>query len=239
MPPEELNFNRKPASRQQRTSYPQDSHENESFRKISRLVGYVGLLLPILLIICSALKEGDIQPSISHYHFTVLQPLFSGVLGLWAALLFSYSTSNILEKLNLNAIAFLALVIAFVPTKYDNSPFNSETQYSVGFLNNSFHRPVLGPPESISNVHFISAFFFFSLLCVYVYYFIYLPEHQLAQPDRTKEKIFKISFILMVASMIVLILGLFYKCPFTRLTFSCEAAALLFFGGLWVYRSYR
>jgi cytochrome bd-type quinol oxidase subunit 2 len=62
----------------------------QSYYRVRRLLGYLGFLLPLLLIIGVFLPVVDMKPSISDFYHTVLRDLFVGVLITMGVFLVSY-----------------------------------------------------------------------------------------------------------------------------------------------------
>jgi hypothetical protein len=94
-----------------------------SYLKLRIGLGFVGFLLPIVLIAGSLLFDNctQIQPSISHYYYTVMGNYFVGSLCAVALFLFFYKGYDRKDTLAANISAVCALVVAFFPTSPDVS----------------------------------------------------------------------------------------------------------------------
>ncbi|WP_420315674.1 hypothetical protein [Ekhidna sp.] len=91
---------------------------NVSYRSLRRLIGVLGVLLPWLLMV----RAWDIEPSISHYYYTVSSPIFTGILIAFGLLLLTYqgyeksSGEKVSDNTITNVAGFFALVTAILPT---------------------------------------------------------------------------------------------------------------------------
>lgn len=99
------------------------SDEVQSFRRMRRVIGLLGGCLPAILVLLSLIPlfDTDIQPSISHYYYTNLREIFTGLLcsvGLFFLLYKGYKEKNLLKSDNFltNMAGIFAFGIAFFPT---------------------------------------------------------------------------------------------------------------------------
>ena len=130
--------------------------------RIRELLGWLGMLLPFILIIGQIItvenpRKGPVfLNSISHYHYSNVGIIFTGVLMSFALLLISYKgiedKSKYLTDNNITNLAgVLAIIVVLIPTKY-----------AVGLE----HTPNCHSSDFLSNIHLISAGAFLSLLLV-------------------------------------------------------------------------
>ncbi len=98
-------------------------HDLFAYRRLRRVIGYLGVSLPIMLVLLSLFNffNTDIQPSISHYYFTNLREVFTGTLcavGLFMICYKGNGNKSILKNDNLltNIAGFMAVGVAFIPT---------------------------------------------------------------------------------------------------------------------------
>jgi hypothetical protein len=102
-------------------SRPDDLSDNAH----RQLIGYIGLLLPILLVMLAIARDGVAQwrslESISAYYYTGAVAAFVGMLVALALFLFTYrgykNAYNWADRLAAKLAAVAALVVAFFPTK--------------------------------------------------------------------------------------------------------------------------
>ena len=91
-------------------------------------LGFVGFFLPIILVAGSwGLADcTQLQPSISHYYYTIMGDYFVGSLCAVSMFLFFYKGLDKIDGFIANCAAILALVVAFFPT---NPSVDSVCQY--------------------------------------------------------------------------------------------------------------
>ncbi|MBK8349776.1 MAG: DUF998 domain-containing protein [Saprospiraceae bacterium] len=88
-----------------------------SYMLLRRLVGTIGVMLPLLLLIGCCVYCGDcIQPSISAYYNTLLRDIFVGALCSIAVFLFCYRGYDARDNFVSNWAGFSALGVAFFGT---------------------------------------------------------------------------------------------------------------------------
>lgn len=92
---------------------------NHSYRSLRRVIGILGIALPILLIIGNM---GIVEKSISYYYYTKMSTVFTGVLITFGLVLITYkgtpeSEARISENLLTTIGGFCALLVALVPTR--------------------------------------------------------------------------------------------------------------------------
>jgi hypothetical protein len=95
----------------------------KTYYRTRKAIGWMGILLSFVLIKLSIIPFFDthIQPSISHYYYTNLREIFTGVLCATSLFLISYrGYSNKIfclnENIMTNIAGFLALGVALMPT---------------------------------------------------------------------------------------------------------------------------
>ncbi|MDR2271509.1 MAG: hypothetical protein LBF27_11455 [Sphingobacterium sp.] len=110
-----------------------------AYRRLRRAIGYLGIFLPIILVLLSLFKffNTAIQPSISHYYFTNLREIFTGTLCAVGLFLICYKgngNSVIWKNDNLltNLAGFMAIAVAFIPTDPIGTSCTQCTLISIG-----------------------------------------------------------------------------------------------------------
>lgn len=105
-----------------------------TYRRLRRAIGYLGILLPIILVTASFVPffHTSIQPSISHYYYTNFREIFTGTLAAVGLFMIRYKgrkNPSFLknESLLTNLAGFMAIGVAFVPT---NPLFGQEKIYT-------------------------------------------------------------------------------------------------------------
>jgi len=99
------------------------SNEKKTFRRIRKAIGFLGIGLPITLVILSLVPffETSIQSSISAYYYTNLREIFTGVLcavGLFLIRYVGFKNASFWKNNNLltNLAGYMAFGIALFPT---------------------------------------------------------------------------------------------------------------------------
>jgi hypothetical protein len=98
-----------------------------TYRRIRRAIGYLGMALPIVLVAGSLIPHYvQIQPSISHYYYTHLRDIFTGILCAVGLFLirykgFPHSTWWKNDSLLTNIAGVAAFGVALLPTNPDDN----------------------------------------------------------------------------------------------------------------------
>jgi hypothetical protein len=137
-----------------------------SYLKLRNIIGIVGVGLPLLLIVGSGLftcGQQFIQPSISHYYYSVMHLLFMWALIILGITLIIYNGDKP-QQIVSNIAGFAAFGVAAFPTKIDQ--FKPDTHNSYIVLNN--------PVADVGNaVHFLFAtilFVCFAIFCFWLFH---------------------------------------------------------------------
>lgn len=112
-----------------------------SYYRVRQALGYLGLLLPFLLIIGGVLSLGGVEPSISDYYHTVLRDVFVGVLTAIGVFLIAYpghqqAGSEWLSDDRMTSLAGIAaLGVAFFPNenRFQLEVLQSPAQQLLGY----------------------------------------------------------------------------------------------------------
>lgn len=118
-----------------------------TYRKLRRVIGYLGVLLAVMLVALSCFRffNTPMQPSISHYYFTNLKELFTGTLcavGLFMICYKGHGNASVWKNDNLltNVAGIMAIGVALVPTTplVDTEVGYTLFPYSLGWLHYTF-----------------------------------------------------------------------------------------------------
>lgn len=100
-----------------------ESYDIFTYRRIRRAIGYIGISLPILLIVLSLISffQTTVQHSISHYYYTNLREIFTGALFAVGLFLICYrgrGNRSFWKNDNLltNISGLMAMGVALFPT---------------------------------------------------------------------------------------------------------------------------
>ena len=199
-----------------------------SYITLRKSLGFLGLLLPVVLILGSLLFDHCclLQPSISHYYYTVMGNYFVGTLCAFALFLFSYKGNASIDNIMGNIAGLSALLVAFFPTDCDPS---SACEF------------VFFPTRiSVNLIHYIAAsvlfgcFAFFSL-------FLFTKTHKDKKMSKQKVKrnrVYVFCGITIVFSMLMIIVFTIFPCSYDKIsTLIFESLALFAFGLSWITKA--
>jgi hypothetical protein len=201
-------------------------------------IGIIGLATPIALILFSGIfTAGDywVQPSISHYYYSVMHFLFMFILILLGSFLIFYKGNGKVrfEDFISTLAGFSAYVVAIFPTKYEGFnglPFLKVYQWK------DWH----------NTAHFSAAgilFVCFAIMCLTTFQ---KSDHQLHTPEQEMKKkrrnlIYRICGFIIVAS--IGLIGLFSFAlkdwaeeNFSNYVYVFEWTALWAFGLSWLVK---
>jgi len=193
-----------------------ENHTN-SYMALRNAVGWIGILLPFVLMLGVLLIfKGDIiHESISHYYHTGMRNVFVGAMCAVALFMFFYTGYDGKDNWIGNIAGFFAVGVALFPTTEHN------------------------PSDWVGIVHFISATAFFLALAAFSLLQFTQTEKGIAptQQKLARNKIYKICGIIMLACMISIVIYLNViddNEPKSSFVFWAETIALLAFGVSWL-----
>jgi hypothetical protein len=109
------------------THFMHSENDIKTFRRLRKAIGYLGISLPIILVILSLIPffKTSVQSSISNYYYTNLREIFTGILcavGLFLIRYQGFKNSSFWKNDNLltNIAGYMAFGIAFFPTNPDS-----------------------------------------------------------------------------------------------------------------------
>ena len=191
-----------------------------SYNTMRKLIGVLGIALPIVLWLGGALfKRLPLQSSISAYYYTNMQDALTGILCAVAMFLFCYRGDVSRETIFTNVAAGGALGVALFPCG-----LASPTEI--------FQLP--GQASLLLHVVFAGVFF---LSLAYISYVIFAADAK--EPEKT---LYKVCAIVIAAALVLimvvkLVMYLFYKGrPEPTLVFIFESVALWAFGISWLVK---
>ncbi|HVZ24970.1 MAG TPA: hypothetical protein VG842_02890 [Sediminibacterium sp.] len=221
---------------------PDFSQKNElwlhSQDKLRKLVGILGMLLPLLLFVFLWVDMGYMQPlpSISHYYFTRVCGIFILVVGLLGFSLVVYKGWEKEDFFISLAAGVSALLLLLFPTDNLGTDCNQDfSKVYVTILRTSKIRP---------GFHYACAAIFLGCLA-YMSFFLFtksdLPAGKRPARKVTRNRIYRSCAIVMVFAMMVIISGLAGIIPenwYTQhsVTFWMETLAIEAFGFSWMVK---
>jgi hypothetical protein len=204
----------------------------KTYRRIRRAIGFLGISLPIVLIILSLIPffKTPIQYSISDYYYTNLRELFTGVLcavGLFLIRYIGFKSSSFWKNDNLltNIAGYMAFGIAFFPTNPDSWSEKIYTLIPLDF-------------KLLGYIHYgFAAIFFFllSIISINIFTIGQKVSDQIPVSIFNENYIYRICGYLMLVFIIMIPIFSILKI-FSYSTLLFEALALLSFGISWLIK---
>jgi len=200
-----------------------------SYMLLRKLVGLLGILLPIILVV-AAYYYGDceaIQSSISDYYHTEMRNVLVGVLCAVALFMFAYKGHDIRDSIAGNLACIFAVGVAFFPTGIDT-------------VSDCAEKCIAYEPW-IEDMHFTFAALFFGVLIYFsLFLFTQSGKHVQTAAKRKRNTVFHICGYVMIACVLLIALYFFYlRKRYESLSqldpvFWLEAIALWAFGISWL-----
>jgi hypothetical protein len=192
-------------------------------------LGFVGFFLPIILVVGTwGLADcTQVQPSISHYYYTIMGDYFVGSLCAVAMFLFFYKGVDKQDGIVANFAAVFALLVAFFPT---NPSADSICQYI------STNKVI-----SVNAVHYSAAGLLFAS---FAYFCIFLftktdPTKEMTEHKRIRNRIYKTCGYIIILCVALIAVYNFVgnlEAIFAKYkpTLVLESIALFAFGISWI-----
>jgi len=182
-------------------------------------IGIIGVLLPFIL---AAGVRFEIRPSISHFYYTSMGVVFTGVLWVFGLLLISYKGHNhskISDNILTNLAGFLIVIASLVPTSCMDGECDA----------------VNGHQDSTLNcIHLISAGVFF-ILMGWMSFFRFTRNKK---EHRNRIKLYKFCGLMVWVSIAGMLLDIIFEVKLTEIdVFIWESLTLFFFGSSWLIKS--
>jgi hypothetical protein len=192
-------------------------------------LGFVGIFLPIMLVVgtWSLADCTQVQPSISHYYYTIMGDYFVGSLCAVAMFLFFYKGVDKQDGIIANFAAVFALLVAFFPT---DPSADSICQYIS-----------TNKVTSVNAVHYSAAGLLFAS---FAYFCIFLftktdPTKEMTDHKRIRNRIYKTcGYIIIVCIALIAVYNFVGNLETTfakyKPTLVLESIALFAFGISWI-----
>ncbi len=209
----------------------QSENDVLTFRRIRSAIGWLGIGLPVILVVLPFIDLFDtkIQPSISHYYYTNFRELFTGVLCAVGLFLIRYKghKNSIIWKndsLMTNIAGGMAFGIALFPTNPDSC---CQKVYTIIPFCHSY----------LGGLHYgFAAFFFVILAIISINVFTIGQEENSEIPIGmfNENRIYKTCGWLILLFVILVPVFAHFKVHYGTLI--CEALALFSFGFSWLIK---
>jgi len=198
---------------------------NITYLTLRKIIGGLGILMPFVLI---AGNGGKVENSISHYYYTNMSVVFTGILISFGLILISYKGFSkkenefLSDNLITNIAGVLAIIVAIVPTACDFC--------DLGFPNGHSN-------HTIGLVHFISAGLFIVIMG-YMSFNQFSKSEIVNRSDKIRHIVYKTCGVVIWVAMLFLISIFVFKYDkFRTAVFWGEAIALVCFGVSWLVKS--
>lgn len=209
-----------------------ENHDVFTYRRIRRAIGYLGISLPILLVILSFISffQTPVQNSISHYYYTNLREIFTGSLcavGLFLICYKGHGNISIWKNDNLltNIAGVMALGVALVPTNPED-------------VSDKIHTLRPYSEKWIGTFHYIFAallFLIFALLAINVFTISRERKTPVPKSILNENNIYRFcGYSILLFILMVPIAEKFHLFPYSTLVF--EALSLFAFGTAWLIK---
>lgn len=205
--------------------------EDKTYRRLRKAIGYLGIALPIVLILLSYISETYVtkQPSISHYYYTNLRDIFTGILCAVGLFLIRYKGFGndkwwLNDNLLTNVAGAMALGVALVPTDFLNK---YDQKYT----------PTLLPFEHLNLLHYSFAsilFLIFAQLSIKVFTIGHVESKAVMPSIINENSIYKTCGFLIL--IFILLIPICSKLEFEYSTLYLEALSLVSFGISWLVK---
>ena len=186
-----------------------------SYLALRKVVGWIGILLPFILMfgVFLIFKGEIIQESISHYYHTGMGDIFVGALCAVALFMFFYSGHDKWDDWTGNVAGFFAIGVALFPTTE------------------------VGSSDLTGAIHFTCAALFFLTLAIFS---LFLFTRRGSNPTRqklTRNKIYIICGLIMIACLVAIAIYMNFihkNSSGSGFVFWAETIALVAFGISWL-----
>jgi hypothetical protein len=191
------------------------SRHTYSYLALRKAVGWIGILLPFILMLgVFIIFNGEIiQESISHYYYTEMRNVLVGALCAIALFMFFYSGYDKWDDWAGNVAGFFAIGVAWFPTTE------------------------LGSSNLIGKIHFACAAIFFLTLAVFSLFLFTKKGSNPTQQKLRRNKIYVICGLIMIACLIAIFIYFNFihnDNSDSSFVFWAETVALIAFGVSWL-----
>ncbi len=203
-----------------------------TYRRIRRIIGYLGIFLPVILVILSLISffKTSLQFSISHYYYTNLREIFTGTLsavGIFLIRYKGYGNSSIWKNDNFltNVAGVMAIGVALFPT----NPIS---------MDQKIYTLIPLAQEWLGWLHYGFAgilFLIFSLLAINVFTIGQEIEDRLPKSMMNENNIYRFCGYAILIFIIMIPLADQFKL-FSYSTLVFEALSLFLFGIAWLIK---
>ena len=208
------------------------SNDVFTYRRLRRAIGYLGVGLPVTLVILSAFSffQTDLQPSLSHYYYTNLREIFTGTLMAVGFFLIRYKGHGNRsfwknDQALTNIAGIMAIGVALIPVnpEFDQEKVHSLIPYTYTWL---------------GWIHYACAailFGVFSILALNVFTIGQEKNEEIPVSTLNENNIYRFCGISIIILMLLVPVSEMLKV-FKYSTLVLEAFALFLFGAAWLIK---
>ncbi len=211
-----------------------DYQDNVSltYRRLRRIIGYLGIFLPVILVLASIFGTYvKLQPSISHYYYTNMREVFTGILCAVGLFLIRYQGfgnekwwKN--DTLLTNIAGFMAFGVALIPT---NPEIGMDKVYSLVPIDKTY----------LGYIHYGFAgvlFTIFAMMSLFVFTIGQNRDKGVPSSILDENNIYRLCGILILLFVVLVPLSGLLFPNFKYSTFLFEALSLFTFGISWLIK---
>lgn len=205
-----------------------------TYRRIRSAIGYLGIALPIVLILLSQVKftDTELRTSISHFYYTNLRDYFTGTLCAVGIFMIRYKgVGNPLwyknDNLLTNIAGFMAFLVAFLPTSPEAGDYTSHTMI------------MSIDPDLTGNIHYAAAailFLSFSMLSIWVFTIGQQSQEDIPVSYLNENYIYRTCGYIILGCIAIMFILHLSDTKIKYSTLILEAIALFAFGVSWLIK---
>ncbi len=199
-----------------------------SYLTMRKLLGYLGILTPIILYFSSAQLCGCTSPqrAISHFYHTCVQDIFIVIAGAISFFLLIYKGYDWIDHLAFKIAGIGILGLALFPTDYRSD----------GICTRAWE----APSSTIGDIHNVCAVvFFLSITLICLFLFTKSNHKQMTEQKRKRNLVFKICGTIMLLCLGAILALNFEIVPVSvehDIVFYLQSVALFVFGVAWLVK---
>jgi amino acid transporter len=210
-----------------------------SYWALRQLIGILGLIMPLVLPLGTKLIRGSgiLEPSISHYYYSIMHIVFMAILCMLGSFLLTYrgiSKYPKWERLTSIIAGLFAFGVAAFPTSFSGYQDAQNSQFISLCM-----KDLKDVPKWVDILHHVFAATLFSSFAFFCFFFF--QDSDTGVHDAKKKRrntLYIICGILIVLSILAIVLVNFVikSWNFPNSTFVFETTALLPFGFSWLVK---
>jgi len=210
-----------------------------SYWQLRQLIGVLGIIMPLILPLGNKLirSSGKLEPSISHYYYSIMHVAFMAILCMLGSFLITYRGTSKWqgwERVVATIAGLFAFGVATFPTQFEGYSDPEHSQFIALILHD-----LKDVPDWVNTLHHIFAATLFSSFAVFC--LLFFQDSDTGIHDKKKKRrniLYTTCGILIVLSMLAIVLLTFVikSWRFPNYTFVFETTALLPFGISWLVK---